>query len=60
VVGSDDRVEHRTVEVGSQEGDLRVITKGLAGDERIVVEGLQKARDGALVKPVAASGDQPR
>ena len=60
VVGSDDRVEHRTVEVGSQEGDLRVITKGLTGDERIVVEGLQKARDGALVKPVAAAADQPR
>jgi RND family efflux transporter MFP subunit len=60
VVGSDDRVEHRTVEVGGQEGDLRVITKGLAGDERIVVEGLQKARDGALVKPVAAAADQPR
>jgi RND family efflux transporter MFP subunit len=60
VVGSDDRVEHRTVEVGGQEDDLRVITKGLAGDERIVVEGLQKARDGALVRPVAASGDQPR
>lgn len=60
VVGADDRVEHRTVEVGGQEGDLRVITKGLERDERIVVEGLQKARDGALVRPVAASGDQPR
>ena len=60
VVGSDDRVEHRTVEVGGQEDDLRVITKGLAGDERIVVEGLQKARDGSVVRPVAAAGDQPR
>ena len=52
VVGADDRVEHRTVEPGVREGDLRVITKGLAGDERIVVEGLQKARDGAVVRPV--------
>ncbi|MFM8415791.1 MAG: efflux RND transporter periplasmic adaptor subunit [Planctomycetota bacterium] len=52
VVGPDGRVEHRTVEPGSQEGDLRVITKGLTGDERIVVEGLQKARDGAVVRPV--------
>ena len=60
VVGSDDRVEHRTVEVGGQEDDLRVITKGLAGDERIVVEGLQKARDGSVVRPVAAAADQPR
>lgn len=52
VIGTDDRVEHRTVELGGQEDDLRVITKGLTGDERIVVEGLQKARDGAVVRPV--------
>jgi RND family efflux transporter MFP subunit len=51
VVGPDDRVEHRTVGLGIQEGELRVITKGLAGDERIVVEGIQKARDGAIVRP---------
>ena len=60
VVGPDDRVEHRTVDLGSREGDLRVITKGLTGDERIVVEGLQRARDGAVVRPVEAAGDQPR
>jgi len=60
VVGSDDLVEHRTVELGVQEGDLRVITKGLTGDERIVVEGLQRARYGAVVRPVEAAGDQPR
>jgi RND family efflux transporter MFP subunit len=59
VVGADDRVEHRTVELGPSEGDLRVIVKGLSGDERIVVEGLQKARDGAVVRPVEATGEQP-
>jgi multidrug efflux system membrane fusion protein len=52
-------VEHRTVELGPSEGDLRVIVKGLSGDERIVVEGLQKARDGAVVRPVEATGEQP-
>jgi RND family efflux transporter MFP subunit len=57
VVGPDDRVEHRTVELGSREGDLRVITKGLTGDERIVVEGLQKARAGAVVRPVEPAGE---
>jgi len=51
-VGPDDRVEHRTVDLGIQEGELRVIPKGLAGDERVVVEGIQKARDGAVVRPV--------
>ena len=57
VVGPDDRVEHRTVELGSQVGDLRVITRGLAGDERVVIEGIQKARDGAVVRPVEAAGE---
>lgn len=52
VVGSDDRVEHRTVELGPLDGDMRVIRGGLTGDERVVVEGIQKARDGAIVQPV--------
>jgi RND family efflux transporter MFP subunit len=55
VIGGDDRVEHRTVELGSLDGDMRVITKGLSGDERVVVEGIQKARDGSVVRPVAAT-----
>jgi RND family efflux transporter MFP subunit len=59
VVGPDDRVEHRTVELGILDGELRVISKGLAGDERIVVEGLQKARAGALVRPVEAADGPP-
>lgn len=59
VIGADDRVEHRTVELGLEDGDLRVITRGLSGDERIVVEGLQKARDGAVVRPMDQAGDAP-
>ncbi len=63
VVGNDDRVEHRTVTLGTLDGDMRVITHGLAGDERVVIEGIQKARDGAVVRPVdatpAAVSEQP-
>jgi len=55
VIGPDDRVEHRTVELGIADGEWRVITKGLNGDERIVVEGLQKARAGAVVRPIEVS-----
>jgi RND family efflux transporter MFP subunit len=55
VVGADNRVEHRTVELGLLDGDMRVIEQGLTGDERVVVEGLQKAREGAVVRPVEAS-----
>jgi RND family efflux transporter MFP subunit len=57
VVGPDDRVEHRTVKPGILDGDLRVIDIGLSGDERIVVEGLQKAREGGIVRPVEEGGE---
>ena len=52
VVDADGRVEHRTVVPGMLDGGLRVIAEGLSGDELIVVEGLQKARDGGLVRPI--------
>ncbi len=55
VVGADNRVEHRTVTLGILDGDLRVITSGLTGDERIVIEGIQKAREEAVVRPVEAT-----
>jgi RND family efflux transporter MFP subunit len=52
LVGNDGRVEHRTVELGPLDGDMRVIRSGLTGGERVVIEGIQKARDGAIVQPV--------
>ena len=59
VVGPDDRVEHRTVVPGILDGELRVIEKGLSGDERIVVEGLQKAREAAVVRPIEEAAEIP-
>jgi membrane fusion protein (multidrug efflux system) len=55
VVGPDNKVEVRVVEVGPTEGQLRVVEKGLAAGDRVVVEGVQKVRDGVVVdpKPVA-------
>jgi len=55
VVGPDDRVEHRTVELGILDGDMRVITQGLTGGERVVIEGIQRARDGAVVRPIEST-----
>lgn len=52
VVDDDGRVERRTVVPGILDGGLRVIAEGLSGDEWVVVEGLQKARDGGLVRPI--------
>jgi RND family efflux transporter MFP subunit len=52
VVGSDNKVIYRKVTVGRQHGGLRAIKSGLAPSERIVVSGLQRVRDGVLIRPV--------
>lgn len=51
VVGKDDAVEIRPVEVGAKTGDDWVITSGAKPGERIVVEGLQRMRPGLKVVP---------
>lgn len=51
VVGGDDTVTFRNVEVGPRVGELWVIEKGLEPGERVIVEGLQRARDGLKVNP---------
>jgi membrane fusion protein (multidrug efflux system) len=56
VVGEDGKVEHRTVELGGARGDLQHIAKGLAVGERVVVDGLHKARPGSVVTPREESG----
>ena len=52
VVNAQNVVEQRTVTVGQLEGDMRVIKQGLQGDEWVVVNGIQRTRPGATVKPV--------
>jgi len=54
VVGADDHVQLRHIEVGPTSGSLRVVTSGVNVGERVVVEGLQRANDGALVTPLPA------
>src|SRR5579859_4729845 len=51
VVGSDNRVQLRTVEVGPREGTFWVITTGLKPGERVVAVGAEKAKEGELVSP---------
>lgn len=55
VVGPDDKVQLRRIEVGASVQGLRVVEKGLAEGDRIVVEGVQKITDGALVAPKPAA-----
>jgi membrane fusion protein (multidrug efflux system) len=51
VVGSDNKVSIRPVNVGERVGTMWIINEGLKPGERVVVEGVQKVRDGALVSP---------
>ena len=55
VVGKDNVVEQRKVTVGPRVGDLRVIDKGLAGDDRVVVAGILRAIPGQKVDPQVQS-----
>jgi membrane fusion protein (multidrug efflux system) len=51
VVGSDNKVAVRSVTLGDRVGSDYIITDGLKAGERIIVEGLQKVRPGAVVNP---------
>jgi membrane fusion protein, multidrug efflux system len=57
VVGADNKVSLRRVELGPSGAGVRVVLKGLEGGENIVVEGVQRVSDGATVdpRPAAAS-----
>jgi membrane fusion protein (multidrug efflux system) len=59
VVGADDTVELRTVQVGPRTGSLWIIEQGVKPGERVVVEGLDKIRPGAKVKPERTSPSAP-
>lgn len=51
VLGADDKVEQRFVEMGERAGEMWVVRSGLQAGERIVVDGLQKAQPGQSVQP---------
>ena len=53
VVSSDNKVSIRSVTVADRVGSLWIVTDGLKAGERVIVEGLLKARDGAVVNVVA-------
>lgn len=54
VVGADSKVSIRNVKVGPQVGELWVIDSGVSPGDKVVVEGLQKIREGAVVNAVPA------
>ncbi len=57
VVGEDNKAEYREIVLGAPVNGLRVVTKGLKPGERVVVNGLQHIRPGALVAPQTVTMD---
>jgi RND family efflux transporter MFP subunit len=59
VVGADNKVQQKYVELGQATKDnLRVIKSGLGPDDRVIVNGLMRARAGVVVSP-KMEGEQP-
>jgi multidrug efflux system membrane fusion protein len=54
VIGADNRAAYRSVTLGGAVEGLRIVTSGLNSGDRIVINGLQRVRPGALVKSVVA------
>ncbi len=51
VVGSDNKIDIRTVKVGERVGAMLIVEEGLKPGDIVVVEGMQKVRPGAGVNP---------
>jgi multidrug efflux system membrane fusion protein len=51
VVGADNKVEYRPVQLGRSIRGLRIVNKGLSAGDVIVVNGLQRVRPGTPVTP---------
>lgn len=50
VVDKENKVKQRQVTIGEEMPDLYVVTGGLSADEKILLEGLRKVRDGEEIK----------
>jgi multidrug efflux system membrane fusion protein len=57
VVDADSKAAYRAVTLGASVDGMRIVTSGLDAGERIVVNGLQRVRPGALVNPEVVSMD---
>jgi len=60
VVKDDNTVEAKTVVLGPLDEGLRVVREGLKADDRVIVDGIQRARVGAKVSPHVAAGGEKK
>jgi multidrug efflux system membrane fusion protein len=60
VVGPDDKVAYRELELGKQVRSQRVVIKGLQAGDRVVVDGVQRVRPNIVVVAQEAAPDNDR
>jgi len=58
VVGAGNKAETRALTIAQTVGDKWLVTAGLKAGDRVVVDGLQKAQPGAVVKPVVLGANR--
>ena len=58
VVGADETVDLRKVQVGERVGPLWIIGQGLKPGERVIVEGIDRVKAGQKVKPTPAQTER--
>lgn len=59
LIGADGKVTLQPVKAESAHGDKWVISEGLKPGDKVIAEGFQKAKPGAVVKPVPWKGAAP-
>jgi len=57
VIDDSNKVNIRAVKLGDTVGSQRIVTEGVKPGERVIVEGLQKVRQGMLVNPKPAGAN---
>ena len=60
VVGGDNKVAIRTVQVGDVFGSQRIVTSGVNPGEQVIAEGIQKVRPGMQVNPRPYGGTKDK
>jgi RND family efflux transporter MFP subunit len=61
LVDAQNTVQYRRVHVGPvTDGDLRVVQDGVTSEDWVVVDGLQRARPGSVVKPLRTETNVPQ
>jgi hypothetical protein len=59
VVDGDNTVKQKYLTLGTLQGNLRVVKSGLEPDDRVIVNGLMRARPGVKVTPVEEGAPPP-